>query len=132
MLLLIRKKAKRYPIGKVSSTQLVPYVHNKWHTDTVHEMVLVVAQDTGLKRCPTFSCARVHVGDIPATCVARVVGNHQAILMERQSEVAPHAPAIQADVRASGDRLLDQDQQQKVLDLMESCFNFMLQSPKQT
>ena len=44
---------------------------------------------------------------------ARVVGHHQTICCERPSDVAPHAPAIQTDVRASGARLLDQDQQQK-------------------
>ena len=38
--------------------------------------------------------------------------------------------AIQADFRASGDRLLDQDQRQKRLNPMRTCVNFIfLQSP---
>ena len=53
----------------------------------------------------------------------------QRSLYERPPDVAPHAPAIQADVRALGDRLLDQDQQQKRFDLIRSCVNFLMQSP---
>ena len=59
-----------------------------------------------------------HFGDVPAECVARDVGHDRKILYERPLQVAPHAPAIQADFRASGDRLLDQGQQQKRLDLI--------------
>ena len=75
----------------------------------------------GLKLDQQFSYALVHIGDIPTECVARVVGHAQTILHERPLEVAPHAPATQADVRASGDRLLDQNQQQKRLDLNRNC-----------
>ena len=50
-------------------------------------------------------------------------------MRERPLEVAPHAPAIQADFRASGDRLQDQDQQQKRIDLIRKCVNSILQSP---
>ena len=46
---------------------------------------------------------------------------------ERPPEVALHDPAIQADFRASGDRLLDQDQQQKRLDFIRVCVSFVLQ-----
>ena len=46
-------------------------------------------------------------GDVPAECITRVVGHDETILYERPSEVAPHAPAIQEDFRASRDRLLD-------------------------
>ena len=49
----------------------------------------------------------------PGEYVARVVGHDQTILYEIPSEVVPHVPAIQADFRASGDRLLDHIQQQK-------------------
>ena len=52
-------------------------------------------------------------GDIPAENFARVVGLDQTIWYERPSGVAPHALAIQAGFGTSGDRLLDQDQQQK-------------------
>ena len=45
----------------------------------------------------------------------------QTILCGRPLEIAPHAPANQADFRASGDRLLDQGQQQKGIDLMRNC-----------
>ena len=75
-------------------------------------MDLVKAQDMGLKFYQTFSCAVVLFGDNPAERIARVVGRDQTILYEkRPADVAPHAPAIQADFRASGDRLLDPDQQ---------------------
>ena len=57
--------------------------------------------------------AVVHFGDIPAECSSRVLGHDQTVLSERPSEVVPHAPAIQADVRASCDRWLAPDQQQK-------------------
>ena len=45
-------------------------------------------------------------------------------------EDAPHAPAMQADFRASGDRLLDMDQKHKSLDLIrKNGVNFILQVP---
>ena len=40
----------------------------------------------------TFRCVVVHFGDIPADCIARVVGHDHTILSERPSEVTPHAP----------------------------------------
>ena len=49
--------------------------------------------------------------------------------MKDHLKVEPHAPAIQADFRASGDRLLDPDQQQKRLDLIRNCVNSILQLP---
>ena len=52
-------------------------------------------------------------------------------LVERLLEVAPHTLAIQADVRASGDRLFDQDQQQKRLDLIRNGVDSILQSPNE-
>ena len=60
-----------------------------WHTDTVHEIELVKAQDMGLQFFQTFSYAVVHFGYIPAECIARVVGDDQTILYERPLEVAP-------------------------------------------
>ena len=59
----------------------------------------------GLKYNQTFSYVVVHFGDIPAQRIARVVGHDQTISYERPSKVAPHASAILADSRASGDRL---------------------------
>ena len=109
--------------------QLVPYVHHTWHTGTTCDMDLVKAQEMGLKFFQIFSYAVLPFGDIPADCIARVVGHDQTILYERSSEVAPSAPAIHAEFRVSGDRLLDQDQQQKGLDFIESCVTFVLQSP---
>ena len=92
----------------------VPYRHDFKKID------LVKAQVICLKFHQTFSYAVVHFGDIPAERNAGVVGHDQTILCERRSEVALHAPAIQADFRASGDRLLDQDQQQVRLDLFRN------------
>ena len=54
----------------------------------------------------------------------RVVGQDPRILYERPSEVTPNASEIQADFRALGDRLCDQDRQQKRLDLIRNCDNF--------
>ena len=73
------------------------------------------AQIMGFKFYQTFSHGLVHFGDIPAECIARVIGHDQTILYERPSDVALCASAIQADVRASGDRLLDQDRCHKEL-----------------
>ena len=61
----------------------------------------------------TFSHADVHIGDIPAESTAMVVGHDQTILFERPSEVTLDDPTIQTDFRASGDRLLGQDQKTK-------------------
>ena len=90
-----------------------PHAHHKWHTDQVCKTDQVKAQEMGPNFFQTFSCAAVHCGDIPEKCIARVVVHGQTIFYERQLEVAPHAPAVQADVRASGERLLDRDQPQK-------------------
>ena len=124
----IRKKAKRYPIIKVGSHSSFPYVHHQWHTNTINEVDLVEAQKIGLTLFQSLSVAVVHVGNIPAECIAKIVGHGQTILCGRPSEVVPHALAIQAYFRASGDRLHDQDQQQIKLDLIKSCVKF-LQSP---
>ena len=85
-------------------------------------MDLVKAQEMGLKLVQTFSVALVHKGDIPAECIARVVGHDQTILFESPSELS-NDPAIQADVRASGGRLLDPDQHRKRLRLNMNCAN---------
>ena len=57
-----------------------------------------------------------------------LVGHDQTVLYERQ-KVTPNDPTIQADFRALGDRLLDQDQQQKRVDLIRICVNIALHSP---
>ena len=77
------------------------------------------------------SDAVVHFGDNPADCVARVVGHDQTLLFERPSEVAPLAPAIQADFRTSGDRMMDKDQQERRLYLIGCCGNIILQASSQ-
>ena len=85
----------------------------------------------GLQFYQSFSHAVVHFGDIPKNCTARVEGHDQTILHERPSEVTLNDPAIQANVRASGDRLVDKDQQQKRLDLIRNCVTSILQAPSQ-
>ena len=70
------REASQYSITKNLKPQIVPYVHPKWNTDTV------------------FSCAVGRFEDVPAECIARVVGYDQTILNERPSQVAPHAPAL--------------------------------------
>ena len=90
---------KAVPDQKSWKPQIVPHVHHKWHTDTM-----------ALKFQQTFSYAVGHFADIPAKCIARVVGQDETILYERASEGTPHAPAIQADIGASSGRLLGQDQ----------------------
>ena len=67
-----------------------------------------------------ISCAVVHFGDISAQCIGTIVENDQTFSSERPLGDAPHAPANQEDVRASGDRLLDPDQQQKRLNLIKN------------
>ena len=51
--------------------------------------------------------------------------------MKEHHNVAPHAPAIHGDVRVSGGRSLDQDQNRKRLDLNGSCAHFIVQYPKE-
>ena len=46
--------------------QLGPYIHHKWHTDTIYEIDLVKVQDMGLKFYQIFCYAVVHFGDVPA------------------------------------------------------------------
>ena len=122
------QESKAVPDRQSWQPRLVPHVHHKWHTDTVHEITLVNSQEMGLKCNQPFSYAVVYFGDIPAECIARVVGHDQTILYAIPSETTPHALSIHAEFRASGDRLLDQDQQQERLDLTESCVNSILQS----
>ena len=107
------QQSKAVPDRKSCQPRIVPSVHHKWHTETVCEDDLVKAKDVGLKFYETLSYADVHFGQVPSECFARVDGHEQTILHERPLEVAPHAPAIQADVRASGGRLLNKGQQQK-------------------
>ena len=56
------------------------------------------------------------------SCKSRQIRSND--LYVRPSEVAPQAPVIQADVRASGDRLLDQEQRQERLNIIRGCVNF--------
>ena len=122
----IRNKAERYLIKKSWKPQLVLYIGIPTQ---FMRLILVKTQEMGLTFYHTFSYAVVHLGDIPAQCIARIVGHDETILYERPSEVTPNTPSIQADFRASVDRMLDQDQQQKRLDLTGSCVHSMLQFP---
>ena len=96
---------KAVPDQKSWDSQLVPCVHHKWLTDTVYEMALVKTQEMGLTFYHTFSCVVVLVGDFQQNVLQESY--------ERPSEVAPHARAIQADVRVDG-RSLDSDQQKRI------------------
>ena len=100
MLLLGRasseKQGRTGPQELESTDRSFRSIHDKCHSGTIYEIDLVKAHDTGLKFYQTFSYAVVRFGDVPAECVARVVGHDDTILCERPSEVAPHAPAIQA------------------------------------
>ena len=125
----IGRKAKRYLIENVVSHSLFLKFTTSGKTDAICEIDLVQAQEMCLKFNQTFSCAVVQFGDIPAEGNARVVGHDQTILYQRPSDVAPSAPAIQADFRASGDGLLDQDHCQKRLDPTGIRVHFVLQSP---
>ena len=86
MLLLSRAspvKRRQHFHQKSWQPQIVPHVHHKWHTDIVYEIGLVKEQKMVLKFFHDFSCAVVHFGDIPAECIARVVGHDQTIMYER-------------------------------------------------
>ena len=107
----IHMRQRRYPIKKVGS-------HNSFLTFSTR-MDLIKARQIDLKFGGTFSSAVVHFGDIPAECIAKVVGYDQTIFCERPSEIAPQALAIQLDVLASGDRLLDEDPRQNRLNINE-------------
>ena len=121
---------KAVPGRKGWEPQLVPCDHHKCHTDTIYEIDLVRAQEMGLTNLSNIQvCCCSIFGDIPAEYIPRFVGHDQTLLCERPSEVTPNDPAIQAHFRASGDRLLHQDQQQRRLDLIRSCVKIILQSP---
>ena len=122
------QESKGAPDRRSWEPQFVPYEHHKWHTNTIYGIDLVKAQEMGLKCFQSFSYAVVHFGDIPAPCMARVVGPDQTIVFERPSVVTPNAPAIRAVFRAWGGRLLDQDQQKKGLDFIRDCADFVLES----
>ena len=86
--------------------QSVPYVHHKWHTDTVYEIDLVKAPEMYLKVYHAFNDAVFILETFQQNQLQESVGYDQTVLCKRFSGVAPHAPAIQEHVRASGDRLL--------------------------
>ena len=93
----ILHKAKQYLIRQVvNHRSFLTFITSGIPTQC-YEIDLFKAQEKGLKFNQPFSFAVVHVGDSPTECLARV---------------APHAPTIQADFRASGDRLLDQSHQE--------------------
>ena len=105
----ILNKVKQYLIREVGNHLSLPTYH-KWLSAqfmTLDWSKQIKAEDIG-EKCIHLSVRLlfVHFGDIPAECIARIVGDDQTILYERPSEAAPHAPAIQADFRASGDRFM--------------------------
>ena len=113
------QESKAAPERKSWEPQLVPYFHHKWHTDTIYDIDLVKAKEMDLKCNQTFSYAVVHFGRHSSSMFCKSRYNHTNNY-ERPPEVAPHALAIQADVRAPGDQLFDQEQQHKRLDLIRS------------
>ena len=122
-------RSSRPPMARYSRRRKRQYTFTIWRSQshTVYEIDLVTREEMCLKFYQTSSYLVVHVGNIPAACIARVVGHDETILHERPFEVAPYTPAIQADFRASGDRLLDPHQQTR-LDLIRSCVNSILQA----
>ena len=93
----ILHKARQYLIRQVVNHRSFLTFITSGIPTRCYEIDLFKAQEKGLKFNQPFSFAVVHVGDSPTECLARV---------------APHAPTIQADFRASGDRLLDQSHQE--------------------
>ena len=74
----------------------------------------------------------VHLGDIPAECIARVVGHEQTVSDEVPSVVALAIQAIHTDFCASGDRLLEKKNNIRTkFGLIQFCVNFVLHCPNQ-
>ena len=96
----------------ISQTGMI--FHHRWHTDTIYEIDLVNAQEMGLTFYQQFSFSETF----------QQHAEHESSDTIRLSCLKNHQ-----DVRASGDRLLDQDQQQNSVDLIRSCVNFILHSP---
>ena len=124
-------KAHYFSAAHPRKSRKVPYwivcCHNSFIT--INEIDLVKEQ----QRCQQLS-SNIHLcccssRDIPAECIAGVGENDQTILYVRPSDLTPDALAIQADSRASGDRMLDQKTQQQGLDHIGNCANFIVQSP---
>ena len=119
----ILNKAKQYVIRKVGNHRpFSTFITSGMRTQFL-KLIWSKHKTWGLKFNHTVSDAVDHFVHVPTECIARDVGHDQTVLLERRSKVAPHAPAIEADVRASGDRLLDPNQQQK---------NFKCSSQKRT
>ena len=114
------QESKAVPDRKIWEPQLVPYVHHKWHTDTSYESDSVKAHSMSLKFYQTFSYVVVPFGDIPVECLTKVVGHDQPVLFEKPFEVTQNDRVIREDSRASGDRLLDQNQEQERRELISS------------
>ena len=77
------------------------------------EIDVAKAQEMGLECYHMFSPAVVPLGDASQESLDTI----KRSCMQDPQKVAPHAPAIQDYFSALGDRLLDQDQRQKRLDL---------------
>ena len=106
--------------------QIVPYVHHKWHADTVwskHTEGSKFISTTSVMLLVTSKTIQQNalqdqLGTIKGSCTK-----------DRQKSRRTHQEN-QADFCASGDRLLDRDQQQKRLDLPKNCVSSILQAPQ--
>ena len=92
----IRKKARRYPVGKVGSHSSFLTITTREVATSFVKLIWSKAQEIGVKPYQTFSYAVVHIGDSPAECIAGVVQHNQTILYERSSEVTLNDTANQA------------------------------------
>ena len=71
------------------------------------EIGMVKAQDMCLTFYQTFSDATVHFGDVPAECIARVVGHDQTILFEHQKSHRTHRQSKNISVHQVTDCLTE-------------------------
>ena len=106
------QKSKAVLDRKSWKPQIVPHVHHKWHTATIYEIDLVKTQQMRLQFHQTFSYSVAHVGDVPAECIARVVGHDQTIKSRTARNGNP--------TRCLTD-CLTQTKKQKRLDLIRNC-----------
>ena len=109
------QKSKAVLEQKSWQPQVVPCVHHKWHTAIIFEIDLVKSTRDGSKM----------LSSIQSCCCSNRRRSSSMCCKSRWTR----SEAIQADFRASGDWLLDPDQQQKRLDLIRNLVNSILQTP---
>ena len=121
----IRKEAEWYVLGNVESHSSFFTFHRTWHFETLCETYLVKAQKMGTHSVKhsvmlftlqtTQQNAQQEFSEmIGQSCVKDHQESHQAIWQYKQMSVH---------------RVTDRDRQQRRLDLIRSCVNFILQSP---